>query len=673
MRDSAATALVAALLTFGAPAAAQWLPLVGPFVVERSDGGTYANPFAGGLMQPRTALRDANGDGNPDLFTLNPDGHLRFYRNDGDLHFVLVQPSPWDTAPVQNWFRFADLDGDGADDLLTGGARSEVLLYHNTGTTAHPIYPVDGDTVRGADGRAILMQRETVPSLVDIDGDGDLDFFNGKLDGSITYYENTGTPQTPVFTYRTDSYAGILVISTSIAGGDPPPPRLLHGASVLDFADLNDDGDLDMLFGDYFTSKMLVFTNTGSRTAPSFGMDRLDTAFAPEGDIVVSDGFNQPTVGDVDGDGDPDVVVSSLLPFSTTDPLVLYRNDGTASHMLMHRIPIDLTGELDVGTNAAPAPIADQTHRGMLVGSTAGALTYLADVGDSSATIWRLALRLQVGSLLQTAPAAADLDGDGTDEVVVGDATGHLALFEFSQNRLVSVSSELDLFKANQNAVPAFGDLDGDGDQDLLVGAGNGTFSYLENVGTPTAPSFVAAAAPSPFDTLDVGNDAAPRLFDLDGDGDLDAIVGARSTGSATDRVRFYRNDGGRFVPFDRYGDLMTVGSPVPAVLRLPEGTMLFIGTRAGGLLALRDTAAVSRVSVGGRGENSIRIRSTLGGVTITAPTAGVLEWYDLLGRRRDRRGIRAGTTRTERPAGAPLWRFRGADGTVELGILGPR
>ncbi len=601
---------VLAMLAAAAPCAAQgaYRMLIAPFRVERADGGTYLNPFSGGLFQPRIGLRDADRDGLPDLFTLNPDNRLRYYHNEGGLGFRRVWPSPYDDLPLRKWFRFADLDGDGDDDILTSAALAQVLLYRNIGSQSDPRFAEAPDTLRGADGTAISIQQETVPSLVDIDGNGTLDFLAGNpTDGTITFYRNTGTRTDPRFTFVTSRFMEISVISPGatkrrddgdagvISGGavgaddDASSTTQRHGASVLGFGDIDGDADLDLLFGDLFTRKLLLFRNSGSPTDPRFSMSDLDTAFRPNGSDVESEGFNQAEIGDLDRDGDPDVLVSSLHPQSSAQPVILYRNTAPGPAPAMTRQGLDVTSEIDLGTYSSLAPIDDADRHGVLVGTIDGAVVYFATRVEGSATIWKEQGRAILPGIFQVAPAAGDLDGDGHAEIVIGDAEGYLRLYRYQGNVLAQSPWQLDTFKVGQYSSPTLVDLDRDGDLDLFLGGGNGRFVYFENIGTPTAPLFERKTPPEPFNTLDVDNDAAPRFADLDGDGDPDAIVGGRTSsglGASVDTVRFLLNEGGRFQESPAFPRLLAVRSPVPMLMSAPEGRFLILGNQAGGLAA---------------------------------------------------------------------------------------
>lgn len=574
-----------------------------PFVVESEQGNEMVNPFSGGLYQPRIGLRDVNGDRLPDLFLLNPDNILRLYRNYGDLILRRVFPSPYDSLPLRRWFRFADIDGDNDDDLFSSGGLSEVMLYRNTGTQAAPQFSANPDTMQGVDNSVIYTQQETVPSFVDIDADGDLDLFYGKVDGSIIFYENTGTPQFPALTFRTASYMNILVISGRAKQNDGAAiqreqEQKRHGASVLGFVDMDGDADLDILFGDFFTQRLLLFHNDGTPQQAKFGMNRLDTAFRGIGDDVISPGFNQAEAGDLDADNRQDVLISSLLPNSQFSPLQLFRNIGTNAAPIMRYQQKDPTEEIDVGEYATPAIINDSQRNGVLIGSLEGTLTYYETRQESGRTVWRKKGTFGLPGWQRTAPATGDLNGDGIAEVVIGgvieDPTKMISIWRFQGNRLVFSESLADVSGINTNVSPSLGDLDNDGDLDLLLGAQNGQAFYFQNIGTATTPAFERASPPPPFDALNAGRDSAPRMADIDSDGKIDLIVGnaapvGPTTGRQRDGVQFYFNTGdGRFQKRPEFPDLdlPNRSNPTPMFFRDRSGAWLILGMEAGGLQA---------------------------------------------------------------------------------------
>ena len=90
---------------------------------------------------------------------------------------------------------------------------------------------------------------------------------------------------------------------------------------------------------------------------------------------------------------------------------------------------------------------------------------------------------------------------------------------------------------------PSFADIDGDGDLDALVGIRDGNTYFYLNSGTASNPIFQAPQT-NPFGLTDVGSNSSPSFADIDGDGDLDAFVG-ESKGN----TRFYLNSGTASAP----------------------------------------------------------------------------------------------------------------------------
>jgi hypothetical protein len=95
---------------------------------------------------------------------------------------------------------------------------------------------------------------------------------------------------------------------------------------------------------------------------------------------------------------------------------------------------------------------------------------------------------------------------------------------------------------------PAFGDLDGDGDEDMLIGDFDGFLHYFENTaGSGNPVTFVQ----KPFlniDTIDVGNFATPQLVDVNRDGKLDLLIGERNG-----NLNYYENTGSQSSPLFQF------------------------------------------------------------------------------------------------------------------------
>jgi hypothetical protein len=413
---------------------------------------------------------------------------------------------------------FADIDGDGDLDALVGERFGVTSFFENTGSAGAPAFAA---AQVGAFGLGDVGWNSS-PELVDIDGDGDLDAFVGERYGDTFFFENTGSTIAPAFAPPSANPFGLVNVGLRAAPA---------------FADIDGDGDLDAFAGEVY-GNTLLFENTGTASVPAFAAPVTNPfGLADIGDRSV------PAFGDVDGDGDLDALVGEL--YGST---YFFLNTGTANAPAFAAPAPDAFGLEALPSSVSPA-LADIDGDGDLdafAGEFYGNTVVFRNTGTAAAPAFASASTNPFGwaaIAYQAAPAFADVDGDGDLDAFVGVRPGNTLFFENTGTAGAAalappLTNPFGLADVGDYASPSFTDLDGDGDLDALVGNRQGNTLFFRNTDTVGAPAF-AAPSTNPFGLADVGFRATPAFVDLDGDGDLDALIG-----NSLGNTLFFRNTG---------------------------------------------------------------------------------------------------------------------------------
>ena len=575
----------------GGMSSRMWDERPAPFPVADAAGVAYPTPFLGGFDVPRPQLVDLDGDGDLDLFVQERSGELIHFEN--VVGTFIWRTSHYQDIDVGEWYRFVDLDGDGRVDLLGESRNSYIRAWRNVGTPAEPRFVMVADSLRDADGVPIFADRQNILNVVDIDADGQLDLFIGRVEGHVNRWESVGldADSVPRFRLVEERWEGIQIIG-EVQGIGGNPTR--HGANTMGFGDVDGDGDLDLLWGDFFEPGILLIENQGDARVPNF---RSVPRQFPLGQPLITTGYNAPGLGDIDGNGYLDlllgVIGGAYQPSrSSINNLFLLRQRARGEWE-------EVTGRfirtVDVGNESVPV-LADLDGDGdldLLIGSKldpansrTASIAWLENVGSRTAPSFRERGTLPITGDFHYAPSVADLDGDGLPDLVLGTwrdvvqfwnnvGTKGAPQWTLADSMLVQITR-------GSNTAPALVDIDGNGLIDLVIGEASGQLNVYRNVGTATAPRFELVS--DTFQDIDTGRRSTPAFADFDGDGKPDLLLGAedghmelwRNVTEGTD-FRFERVQG--FGPVaDRYS--------APAVGDLTgDGKLeLLIGGMSGGL-----------------------------------------------------------------------------------------
>lgn len=549
---SPAFAVLCAFLFFALRADAQ-------FAFERDtslpvivDGVPLPNAWVGGLTASQISHFDANFDGKPDLYIFDRDGNrsMVFINEDdtpGAMSYRFAPEYAAGFPPLRDWALLRDFDGDGRADIFTG-FQSSIQVWRNVST------PEDGiafelhtpqlqaafDFGNGPNTFPIVCLSIDIPSIIDYDGDGDLDIITFTETSTTLYFftnmaSENGDPGGLDFKCTNRCYGMIAEGSedNSVTFGDDfecpfnvIDPRFKeeefifevagnrHAGGTLCSIDLDGNGHLDLLTGDfgYNTIQAWMMTEASDGQDSTYQVDLTFPSIVAGDEPIDIYRFPSTFYLDLNNDGINDLLGAPNSRFQADDDngMWLYLNHGANDNPDFQLLKTNFLQDemIELGTGAYPV-LFDYNNDGLLDLVVANREYFI----DANTRFAQIALYENTGS--ENEPEFTLIDNDWLS----------ISDFEF------------------RSIYPTFGDIDGDGQADLLLGEEAGVIHFFKNNATPGEPaSFeleTLAINDATGSTLDIGQNSTPQLFDVDGDGLLDLLIGEK-----LGIVNYFRNVG---------------------------------------------------------------------------------------------------------------------------------
>jgi len=407
-----------------------------------------------------------------------------------------------------------DLDGDGDYEIVQAATDGSVHVLDETGQefagwpqytglfpTVDPDVPGNHRSIGAYESLDADTVRQNIvgsPAVADLDGDGSLEIVVPTLSGALHVWQADGTPR-PGFPVFVDQ--GLC--SPLMRSDDVRTDCGIFGTPAL--ADLDDDGSLDIIVG-AMDQHLYVWDADGELLDgfPTYVQAGPDL---PDVQMEVARIISSPAVGDLDGDGDLEIVLGTGQTAGS----------DFAGYGLLYGL--DHTGATLPGF-----PIA-------IFAGFAGALPY-------------------IGEGVVVSPALVDMDGNGDLEIVASAMADPGTIYDHDGSDHADISAAIGAYGSQSNvgdpavllmaANPSVGDLDGDGVPDVFAG-GSG-ISYGLNIvawsrrfehqhvlmgyrGEPAGESLQPFPG-FPRVVEDIQFFGSPVLADLTGDGAVEVVNG---------------------------------------------------------------------------------------------------------------------------------------------------
>ncbi len=451
---------------------------------------------------------------------------------------------------------FVDYDSDGKKDLFTYGIGGIKVYRNIGNTSLGLQWQLVTDILQtdyAGDISNLFVSASDIPAYSDVDFDGDMDILTFHIGGqNVEYHQNQsmelyGIPDSLTFVLKNQCWGKFsedpnnnnLVLNQTdypCENGDIPNPLrpentgkeneptadfsvatvhksiTRHSGSTLLAIDVNNNGVMDLILGDVAYPNITLLMNGGAAPNTNSSMISQDHNYPSVTHPAYMQLFPAMYWEDVDFDGKKDLIVA---PNART----VSENQNSVQFFK------------NTGTNALPTFVFQENNflQKDMIDHGLGSIPVLVDEnGDGLKD-------LLVSNFVRYKPT---LNLESVFQLYRNTGSASNPEFTLVNNDYLGLSS----LGLGLRAVPTFGDLDGDGDQDLIIGQESGNLvQFTNNAGAGNTLSFGAAVSvnDNTGTPIHVSSYAFPQLFDLNKDGLLDLIIG-RKTGE----ISYYQNTG---------------------------------------------------------------------------------------------------------------------------------
>jgi hypothetical protein len=612
--------------------------------VADTNGVLLKFPWAGGLNNPQFSAVDLNNDGIKDLVVfnraniINADKLLTFinkgvsgqidyeYAPEYQTNFPVTET---DSPRVEYWMLMADYNCDGVEDIFSC-TPGYIQLFEGSYDNNNKIkfqYKTFLQFNSFTGPLNIFVSSIDIPAIVDVNGDGDIDVLTFNIFGYVLeYYENqsmelSGTcGDSLIYALVDDCWGNIYETGLNACseikdtcGTLIDPLQLQHGnqrhsGSTVCAFDIDKDGDMEVLLGDISFTNMNLFFNVGRSDSAAM---TIPDCFFPSYNIGINMNiFPSVFYIDVNNDGRKDLIASPNSPKKSENYNCswLYENISATNfdtfQLINHAFLVN--DMIDVGEGSFPV-FTDFNQDGLMdfmIGNHGyyvnginlkNGLALYQNVGTLQNPSFRLISRdgynLSVLGLNSMSIALGDMDNDGDIDMFIGEEDGEINYFTNIAGagnpfNFTLTESSYKAIDVGQFSVPVIYDVDGDGLNDLVIGERSGNLNYYRNIGSDTS-------ANSFFGNVDVrygGNitgHSAPFFSTLDSTGKIYLLVGSEADGvKVYDFNRDSINAGSFTKLFNRYSGIHEGERNNPALADINNDGKLemLIGNYRGGV-----------------------------------------------------------------------------------------